>query len=213
MSVRVAVIYYSATGNVYRLARAIAEGAEAAGAEVRMRKVPELAPEAAIRSNPRWHQHTLATSMVGEATLDDLAWADAYAFGTPTRYGNVAAQLRQFIDTTGGLWEQGKLADKVATGFTSAHNVHGGQETTLLSMYQVFMHWGAILVPPGYTDEVIYAAGGNPYGISATHGDVEPALAAARYQGRRITEMAAVLRRRAAPVASQREPALEPEYS
>jgi NAD(P)H dehydrogenase (quinone) len=202
MSVRVAVIYYSATGNVYRLARAIAEGAEAAGAEVRLRKVRELAPESAIGSNPQWREHALATGSIEEATLDDLEWADAYAFGTPTRYGNVAAQLRQFIDTTGGLWQEGKLANKIATGFTSAHNAHGGQETTLLSMYQVFMHWGAILVPPGYTDDTIYAAGGNPYGISATHGKVEPALAAARYQGRRITEMAAALTRRATLVAS-----------
>ena len=116
MSVKVAVIYYSATGNVYRLARAVEEGAKEAGAEVRFRKVGELAPEEAIKSNPAWHEHALETQDVPEASLDDLEWADAYVFGTPTRYGNVSSQLKQFLDTTGPLWEEGKLADKVGCG-------------------------------------------------------------------------------------------------
>lgn len=196
MSANVAVIYYSATGNVYKLARAIEEGAQEAGAEVRLRKVHELAPEEAIKSNQGWYDHHLETQDVPEASLEDLEWADAYIFGTPTRFGNVSAQLKQFIDTAGGLWFQGKLADKVVSGFTSAQNAHGGQESTLLSMYNVFMHWGSIIVPTGYTSDEIFAAGGNPYGSSSTgteEGPSEEELAAARYQGRRIAEKAGAL--------------------
>lgn len=197
MTVKVAVIYYSATGNVYELAQAIKEGAEETGAEVRLRKVHELAPEETIKSNQGWYDHALMTEDVPEAQLEDLEWADAYVFGTPTRFGNVSAQLKQFLDTTGGLWFQGKLADKVVSGFTSAQNAHGGQESTLLSMYTVFMHWGAILVTPGYTDPVLFESGGNPYGTSSTDGGEggpsEQELAAARYQGKRMAEKAALL--------------------
>lgn len=197
MTTRVAVIYYSSTGNVYGLARAVEKGAMENGAEVRLRKVRELAPEEAIKSNPAWHEHALRTQDVPEASLEDLEWADAYVFGTPTRYGNVSAQLKQFIDTTAGLWEEGKLADKVVGGFTSTHELHGGKESTLLSMYNVFYHWGAIIVPMGYTGDEVFAAGGNPYGVSSTDGGGagprEEELAVARYQGRRISEKAALL--------------------
>lgn len=193
VAVKVAVIYYSATGNVYKLAQAVEEGAKEAGAEVRFRKVHELAPEEAIKSNQGWSDHALMTEDVPEAQLDDLDWADAYIFGTPTRFGNVSAQLKQFIDTAGGLWFEGKLADKVVSGFTSASNAHGGQESTLLSMYNIFAHWGAILVTPGYTDPVLFEAGGNPYGASSTNEPNEQDLAAARYLGRRVAEKAALL--------------------
>jgi NAD(P)H dehydrogenase (quinone) len=193
MAVKVAVIYYSATGNVYKLAQAVEEGAKEAGAEVRFRKVHELAPEEAIKSNQGWSDHALMTEDVPEAQLEDLDWADAYIFGTPTRFGNVAAQLKQFIDTAGGLWFEGKLADKVVSGFTSASNAHGGQESTLLSLYNVFAHWGAILVTPGYTDPLLFEAGGNPYGASSTNEPSEQELAAAKYLGRRVAEKAALL--------------------
>jgi len=193
VATKVAVIYYSATGNVYKLAQAVEEGAKEAGAEVRLRKVHELAPEEAIRSNQGWSDHALMTEDVPEADLADLEWADAYIFGTPTRFGNVSAQLKQFIDTAGGLWFEGKLADKVVSGFTSASNAHGGQESTLLSLYNVFAHWGAILVTPGYTDPLLFEAGGNPYGASSTNEPSEQELAAARYLGRRVAEKAALL--------------------
>jgi NAD(P)H dehydrogenase (quinone) len=193
MATKVAVIYYSATGNVFKLAQAIEEGAKEAGAEVRFRKVHELAPEEAIKSNQGWSDHALMTEDVPEADLADLEWADAYIFGTPTRFGNVSAQLKQFIDTAGGLWFEGKLADKVVSGFTSASNPHGGQESTLLSLYNVFAHWGSILVTPGYTDPVLFEAGGNPYGASSTNEPNEQELAAARYLGRRVAEKAALL--------------------
>ncbi|MET9953159.1 NAD(P)H:quinone oxidoreductase [Streptomyces sp. NPDC006339] len=194
MSVKVAVIYYSATGNVHQLAQAVAEGAEKAGAEVRLRRVPELAPDAAIDSNPAWRAHVDATAGAVEvATLDDLEWADAYALGSPTRFGNVAAQLKQFIDTSGGLWNQGVMADKPATAFTSAYNPHGGNESTLLALYNTFHHWGSVIVSPGFTDQTVYAAGGNPYGTAhpgANGAPAENVLAAARYQGERLTRIA-----------------------
>ena len=140
MSIHVAVIYYSATGNVHALAQAVAEGAQEAGAEARLRRVEELAPDAAIASNPAWRAHADATAHIPVATHEDLAWADAYAFGTPTRYGNVSSQLKQFIDTTAGLWAAGELADKPVTAFTSAINAHGGNESTLLALYNTMHH-------------------------------------------------------------------------
>lgn len=193
MAVNVAVIYYSSTGNVYKLARAVEEGAKEAGAEVRFRKVHELAPEEAIKSNQGWSDHAQETQDVPEADLDDLDWADAYIFGTPTRYGNVSAQVKQFIDTAGGLWAEGKLADKAVSAFTSASTPHGGQETTISSLYNVFMHWGSIIVAPGYTDPETAFVVGNPYGASSTNEPTEQDLAAARYQGRRVAEKAALL--------------------
>jgi NAD(P)H dehydrogenase (quinone) len=131
--VRVAVIYYSATGNVHALAHAIAEGAEQTRAEVRLRHVEELSSELQISQNQYWGRHRSQVAEAPVATLDDLDWADGLAFGTPTRFGNVAAQLKQFIDQAGSLWQQGKLADKVATTFTSSQTAHGGQETTILA--------------------------------------------------------------------------------
>ncbi|MGW2015922.1 NAD(P)H:quinone oxidoreductase [Streptomyces sp. NPDC001927] len=193
MSVNVAVIYYSSTGSVHQLAQAVAEGAEKAGAQVRLRRVTELAPDAAIDGNPAWRAHVDATADVEVATLDDLEWADAYALGSPTRYGNIAAQLKQYIDTTGGLWQRGVFWDKPATAFTSAHNVHGGNESTLLALYNTFHHWGSVIVSPGFTDGAVYAAGGNPYGTSHAGGSGAPeenVLEAARYQGRRLTTIA-----------------------
>ncbi|GGO25315.1 NAD(P)H:quinone oxidoreductase [Micromonospora parathelypteridis] len=194
MTVKVAVIYYSATGTVHTLAQAVAEGAAAAGAEVRLRRVAELAPDTTIDENPLWRQHADATTSIAQASVEDLAWADAFAFGTPSRFGTPAAQLKQFIDQTGGLWREGGLADKPVTAFTSAFNRHGGSEATILSLANVFYHWGALLVPPGYTDPVVYTAGGNPYGTSSVTGPTGdgpdgPALEAARYQGRRLAQI------------------------
>lgn len=122
MTVRVAVIYYSATGTVHALAQAVAEGAASAGATVRLRRVAELAPDSAIAQSSLWRRHADATTSIAQASVEDLAWADAFAFGTPTRFGTPAAQLKQFIDQAGGLWREGKLADKPVTAFTSAFN-------------------------------------------------------------------------------------------
>ncbi|CAM3499644.1 NAD(P)H:quinone oxidoreductase [Hydrogenibacillus schlegelii] len=192
---RVAVIFYSATGTNYRLAQAAARAAEAAGAEVRLRKVAELAPPEAIEQNPAWKRHVEATRDVPEARPDDLVWADVIVFSTPTRFGNVPSQLKQFLDTTGPLWAKGALVDKVVTAMTSAQNPHGGQEATLLSLYTTAYHWGAIVVPPGYTDPAVFAAGGNPYGTSATVPEPdtplpEAVVRAAEHQVRRAIDIA-----------------------
>jgi NAD(P)H dehydrogenase (quinone) len=166
---RVAVIYYSATG-VHALARAVAEGAEEAGADVRLRHVEELASELMISQNQYWGRHRSQVAEAPVATLDDLDWADGVAFGTPTRFGNVAAQLKQFIDQAGRLWQEGRLADKVATSFTSSQTTHGGQESTILALNNTLYHWGMLIVPIGYTVQEVFAAGGNPYGTSFTTG-------------------------------------------
>lgn len=196
MEPRIAVIYYSSTGNVHDLALAVAEGAEGAGAQVRLRRVAELAPSEAIDRNPQWRAHADATADLPIATLDDLDWADGYAFGSPARFGNIASQLKQFIDTTASLWAQSKLADKPSTAFTSAINTHGGNESTLLALYNTMYHWGTVIVPPGYTDDADDEAGGNQYGTAHTSGGGAPTsevLAAARYQGARLADVAAAL--------------------
>ena len=197
-AVRVAVIYYSATGNVDGLARAVAEGAEEAGAEVRLRHIEELASELMISQNQHWGRHRSRVADAPVASLDDLAWADGVAFGSPTRFGNVAAQLKQFVDQAGVLWQRGELADKVATAFTSSQNPHGGQESTILALNNTFYHWGMVIVPLGYTVREVFAAGGNPYGTSFTSGHTvtgpdEQALAVARYQGKRLARYASIV--------------------
>ena len=193
----VTIVYYSSTGHTWQIARAVEQGARAAGAETRLRKVRELAGVEAIAAKPAWKEHLEATRDVPEATLDDLDWADGFVFGTPTRFGLPTAQLKQFIDTLGPLWAQGKLQDKAAAAFTGAGNVHGGQEATLLALHNVFYHWGSIIVPVGYTDKLLYAAGGNPYGVSFTDGRgkglPEEKLAAARFQGQRGSRFASLL--------------------
>ena len=191
----VAVIYYSSTGNTYELAKAIEEGAQIAGAMTRLLKVREFAPEEAIATNEGWGKHIAATQHIPEATNADLEWADAYALGTPTRFGTISAQLKAFIDGSGGLWFAGKLANKAATGFTGAASTHGGQEGTVQDLHKVFTHWGCILVPPGYTDAIQFdPANGNPYGVSLGDprgSEISGAIfAAARWQGERLARVA-----------------------
>jgi NAD(P)H dehydrogenase (quinone) len=192
--VKLSVIYYSATGNVHTIAEEIVKVSEHAGAEVRLRKVRELAPAEAIASNPAWAEHAATTEGVTEATLDDVGWADAVIFGTPTRFGNVSAQLKNYLDTLGPLWSQGKLADKVYSGFVSTGTAHGGQENTLVSLYNSIHHFGGIVVSPGYTDPQKYVDG-NPYGTShvSLHGKNpvdENVLAAAAIQAKRVLKFA-----------------------
>lgn len=185
----VAVIYYSATGNVHALAQTVAKGATEAGAAVRLRRVAETAPPEAIDTRPEWRAHLNATADVPLASLDDLRWADGVAFGTPTRFGNVSAQLKAFLDSVGPLWFAGELADKVGTGFTSASTLHGGLETTLLALYNTLHHWGAVVVAPGYTDPDQPAGGQAPYGTAHPSAAGLPGpevLAAARHQGHRL---------------------------
>jgi NAD(P)H dehydrogenase (quinone) len=195
---RVTVVYYSATGHVQALAEAVAQGAESAGASVRLRHVEELAPEMLISQNQAWGRHRSAVNDEPTATLDDLDWADGIAFGTPTRFGNVAAQLKLFLDQAGQLWEDGKLINKVVTSFTSSQTDHGGQESTILALNNTFYHWGAIVLPLGYTAKEAFNGGGNPYGASYTSGTRigQPdshTVASAVAQGRRLARVARII--------------------
>ncbi|WP_027410508.1 NAD(P)H:quinone oxidoreductase [Anoxybacteroides tepidamans] len=193
-NVNLAIIYYSSTGTNYKLAKWAEEAAKEVGADVKVLKVPELAPQEAIKSNPAWKAHVEATKDVPTVTLNDLEWADAIIFSMPTRFGNIPSQMKQFLDTTGGLWFQGKLANKVVSAMTSAQNAHGGQEQTVLQLYTTMYHWGAIVAATGYTDPAIFAGGGNPYGTSVTvdqNGNMmENVEAAVKHQARRTVQVA-----------------------
>ena len=200
-------MFYSATGNIAAMAEALAEGAVKEGAEVRLRPVAELAPAAAIDRNPRWRAWVDAAPYEHTATLGDLEWADGFALGSPTRFGGPAGQLKEFLDTTGGLWAQRKLVDKVGTAFTSASTKHGGLESTILAINNVLYHWGSIVLPLGYTDDHVMESG-NPYGgsfvsRSSAAPDAE-ALDACRVQGARLARITGIV---AAGLAAARDDA------
>lgn len=197
-NVKLAVIFYSSTGTNFQLAKWAADAAKEAGAgEVKLLKIKETAPQEAIDQNKDWKENIEAMRDVQTASLDDLEWADAIIFSVPTRYGNLPSQFASFMDTTGGLWFQGKLANKVVSGMTSAQNVHGGQETTILSLYKSMFHWGAIVAAPSYTDPILFEAGGNPYGVSVTAGKdglTENARKAVYHQAKRTLTVAGWVR-------------------
>ncbi|NLL67596.1 MAG: NAD(P)H:quinone oxidoreductase [Clostridiaceae bacterium] len=193
-NVKLAVIYYSMGGTNYQLAQWAAEGGKEAGAEVKILKVRELAPQSIIEKNPIWKAHVEATSNISEATPEDLEWADAIIFSSPTRFGVMASQMKQFLDLTGGLWAQGKTVNKVVSAMSSAQNPHGGQEATILSIYTAMFHWGAIVAAPGFTDQAVFGAGGNPYGTSVSVDQdgkmVENVQAAVKHQAKRTVTVA-----------------------
>ncbi|QQP70093.1 NAD(P)H:quinone oxidoreductase [Carnobacterium sp. CS13] len=192
--VNLAVVFYSMGGTNYQLAQWAAEAATAAGADVRVLKVQELAPEAIIQGNETWKATVEATKDVPVATSADLEWADAIIFSTPTRFGNMPSQMKQFLDIQGGIWASGKTVNKVVSAMSSAQNPHGGQEATILSLYTSMMHWGAIIAAPGYSDPVLFKAGGNPYGTSVTVGQdgkmIEDVADAVKYQAERTVKVA-----------------------
>lgn len=200
---KVLVVYYSMYGHVHRMAEAVAEGvAEVRGAEVLLRRVPEtLSPEVLEKMGAMETQK--AMSHIPVCTLDELAGADAVIFGTPTRFGNMCGQMRQFLDATGQLWLKGTLVGKVGSVFTSSNTQHGGQESTILSFHITLLHQGMVIVGLPYafsgqmrTDEI---TGCSPYGastIAGTRGERTPTdneLAAARYQGKHVATIAARL--------------------
>ncbi|NRR75000.1 NAD(P)H-dependent oxidoreductase [Tetragenococcus halophilus] len=191
---KISIIYYSSTGTNYQLAQWAKEAVESIGTEARLVRAPELAPDFAIDANPAWRTHYDATQDVPEVTSEDIKWADGIIFSVPSRFGVMAAQMKQFIDTQGGIWATGETANKVVTGMTSAHNAHGGQEATLLSLYIQMMHWGAIIAAPGYTQPEYTTAGGNPYGTSVTVDDngnmIEDVEAAVKKQARNVVDIA-----------------------
>lgn len=195
MSVKLAVIYYSTYGTNYQMAALAAEAAKAAGAEVRLRKVAETAPASVVAGVDAWKAQADKTADIPVATADDMEWANAYLFSAPTRFGVQASQMRAFIDTLGGLWAKGGFAGKAVSAMSSAQNTHGGQEATLLSFYTTIMHWGGIVVAPGYTDQSIFKSGGNPYGYSHTMGAefTDDDKAAIAHQARRLVQIAGKL--------------------
>lgn len=192
--VNLAIIYYSAYGTNYQLAKWAEEGALAANAEVRVLKVDELIPQEVIDKDDGMKKNAENTKNVPIASSKDLEWADAIIFSVPTRFGNLASQMKNFIDKQGGLWAQGKLVNKVVSAMSSAQNPHGGQEATIKALYTSMMHWGAIIVPPGYSHESIFKAGGNPYGTSVSVNQegqmVEDVEDAVKFQAKRTVEVA-----------------------
>lgn len=194
---KILVVYYSATGNVAALARALAHGAASAGADVRCRRVDETAPASAVERNPAWAAYLAREDLDAVADLDDVDWCDGLAIGSPTRFGGPAGQLKSFLDTTGGLWMQGKMLDKVCTAFTSASTSHGGLESTILAINNHCYHWGALVMPLGYPDKHTLKETGNPYGSSfvsrSGSSPDEATLTSAALQGSRLATVVADL--------------------
>ena len=197
---KVLVLFYSTYGHVYRLAQAVVDGArDVVGAEVLIKRVPEtLSPEVITVLGATEAQQAFAKVPI--AVVADLAEADAIIFGTPTRFGNMAGQMRQFLDATGGLWAQGKLVGKAGSVFTSSATQHGGQESTILSFHTTLLHHGMVIVGLPYSfqgqmriDEI---TGGSPYGASTIAGGKgermasENELAGARFQGKHVAQIA-----------------------
>jgi NAD(P)H dehydrogenase (quinone) len=195
---KVLVLYYSSYGHIETMAQAVAEGARSAGAEVVIKRVPELVPEAVARAS-----HFKLDQAAPLATVEELPDYDAIIFGVPTRFGNMAAQMKNFLDQTGGLWFAGKLVGKVGSVFSSTATQHGGQESTILSTHTVLLHQGMVIVGLPYTwtgqmklDEV---TGGSPYGattIAGGDGSRQPSaneLDGARFQGKHVATIAAKL--------------------
>lgn len=191
---RIAIVFYSTYGTNHQVALAAAEAAKAAGADVRLRRIAETAPADVVAGQEAWKAQLDKVQDIAEVSHDDMEWANGYFFISPTRYGAVASQMRAFIDTLGGLWFAGKLANKTFTAATSAQNTHGGQESTILGLYTTAMHWGAIVVAPGFTDPAVAEAGGNPYGFSTNAGALDDkGRAAVAHQAKRLVEMTAKL--------------------
>jgi NAD(P)H dehydrogenase (quinone) len=206
LSMNVQVIFYSMYGHVYKMAQAVAEGAgKVPGAQVALYQVQELVPdELLVQTGAK--QAKAAFANVPIATVDQLANADAIIFGTPTRYGNMCAQMRNYLDQTGQLWLQGTLVGKVGSVFTSTATQHGGHETTITSFHSTLLHLGLVIVGVPYScpqlmnmDEI---TGGSPYGagtLTRADGSRQPSeneLAIARFQGKHVAEIAAKLSRK-----------------
>lgn len=195
---KVLVLYYSAYGHIETMAYAVAEGAKSAGAEVDVKRVPELVPEAVAKAS-----HFKLDQAAPIASVEELAQYDAIVFGAGTRYGTVASQMRNFIDQTGSLWAAGKLVGKVGSVFTSSATQHGGQESTILGFIPTLMHHGMVVVGLPYAFQgqmgLEQIKGGSPYGASTiTDGDgsrqpSEIELDAARFQGAHVAKIAAKL--------------------
>ena len=199
VKVYVLIAFYSRNGSTEALAKAIGEGAEAEGAEIRMRRTRELVDAATMAKAPGWQENADRMNSLYQAPSEaDAEWADAIVFGTPTRFGNVSSELKSYVDSLGGLWFQGKLVGKAGSAFTSTSTPHGGNESTIITMYNFMAHLGFIIVPLGYADPALFSAG-TPYGASSVSGQnsappTDAELAVARFQGRRVSQVAGALK-------------------
>ena len=197
--VKILIPFYSRNGSTEALAKAIAEGARAEGAEVTLRRAREIVSREVMASAPGWTENADRMNAEYQAPSEaDAEAADAIIFGTPTRFGNVSSELKAYVDSLGGLWFQGKLVGKAGSAFASTGSQHGGNESTPLTMYNFMVHLGMIIVPLGYGDPIMFQAG-TPYGATSVAGQdnappSETNLAAARYQGRRVTQVAKALK-------------------
>ncbi len=198
-SPKVLIAFYSRSGVTEQLALAIAEGARSVGAEVRIRRAREFVRPDVMALAPGWAEGAEAMNAKYEAPTEaDAEWADAIIFGTPTRFGSVSAELKAYIDGLGGLWFQGKLNGKAGSVFASTSAVHGGNESTLISLYNPLAHLGLIIVPLGYADPAMFA-GGTPYGATSVSKNEalppsEADTAVAQFQGRRVALVAFALK-------------------
>lgn len=197
---KILIAFYSRTGTIEGLARAVAEGAGAAGAEVRLRRARELIGHDIMSSVPGWKESAEAMNARYPApTAEDAVWADAIIFGTPTRFGSVSSELKAYIDGLGGLWAKGALNGKVGSAFAGSATPHGGNESTIISLYNPMAHLGLIIVPTGYADAAMFKGAGTPYGASVVSGNppsgpTADELEVARFQGRRVAKVAEALR-------------------
>lgn len=198
---KILVLYYSMTGNTYRMAKVVAEGVREAGAEAHIKTVPELMPEEIIQGNEDIEKARAAQAAVPVAKPGELGDYDGIIMGTPTRFGNMCAQMRNFWDQTGGIWMKGALIGKPVGAFCSTGTLHGGQETTIVASALTFLHHGMIIVGVPYSEPALSTpqAGGSPYGASHTAGNppVNPVTddeaAVCRALGRRVAKIAAKL--------------------
>jgi NAD(P)H dehydrogenase (quinone) len=199
VAVNLLIAFYSRGGVTEQLALGIAEGAKAAGAEIRLRRAADIVSEEIKAKVSGWAEHEKRMhAAYGHPTTADAVWADGILFGSPTRFGNVSAELKAYIDSLGGLWFQGALNGKAGGVFGSSSTLHGGNESTLLSLYHPLAHLGFIIVPTGYADPVLFKAG-SPYGSTSVsfNQDAPPTeddLSVARFQGKRTVEVAAALK-------------------
>jgi NAD(P)H dehydrogenase (quinone) len=196
---KILIAFYSRNGSTEALAKAIAEGAEVQGAEVRLRRARELVGVDIVESVPGWKESAERQNALYEApTPADAEWADAIVFGSPTRFGIISSELKAYIDSLGGLWFQGKLFNKAGAVFGATATTHGGAESTLLGLFNVLAHLGLVIVPNGYGDPITFQAG-TPYGshtaVDGQHVKAPPDadLAVAKYQGKRVAQVAALL--------------------
>jgi NAD(P)H dehydrogenase (quinone) len=182
---KILVAFYSAHGTNMRVAEIAERASREAGAEVRRRRFAETAPEEVVRSDETWSRTYDAMRDIPEIDKDDVAWAEGYYFVVPTHYGAPPGAMVMFTDTLGPLWKNGSMSNKAFTAATSAQFENGGQEGTISTLMTMAMHWGCILVPPGYADPVKFEDGGNPYGYSQKAG-ATPDEVSITYQARRL---------------------------